>query len=527
MPSAAAAAPAAGAARIRAVRRWWHTAHEPPSLLKRLEPAYYVAITSIVVVPFVYGTASSALADVLTPHAVGVWGPSFALVAILALARWGAIQGPVIFSVADVAHLLGAPLPRAKLVTRRLVRGIGYGAAGTALAGATALVGVAGNGRGIDPERGAGFVVAALALGTLGMAGASLVQGSKRWDRATRRATWPLIGAAAGLVALGSSGAAALHAALWIGPWGWAVEPLAGGRAWPVAVALLLVLSGAAVAFAFARRGASSTERHLLRAEARDGAVAAMYSLNARYIARSLAGVGAGPTTGRGVRLRAPRSPRLGIVWRDATAALSTPQRLAEAAALAGGGTLVCLVGGAHPAAVAGGVLAIYAGGSRLLEPLRAETDKPTRARVLLPVSMGRVLRDHAVVPAVVVLAAAALATAGCAVAGALPPHGAAAALLVLAATPAITLCAALSSRRGGQLPDSLMAMTYSDQTGSSVALVLGWIALWPALGVALGTVPVSLVVAHGPQALAQLVALLLAASCGLTVGLSWERLAP
>jgi hypothetical protein len=140
---------------------------------------------------------------------------------------------------------------------------------------------------------------------------------------------------------------------------------------------------------------------------------------------------------------------------------------------------------------------------------------------------MGRILRDHAAVPAAVVFAAAALATAGCAVAGALPPHGAAAALLVLAATPAITLCAALSSRRGGQLPDSLMAMTYSDQTGSSVALVLGWVALWPALGVALGTVPVSLAVAHGPQALAQLVALLLAASAGLTVALSWERLAP
>ena len=82
----------------------------PPSLGKRLEPVYFVGITVAILGPFVYGTASSALADVATPRAVAQWGPSLALVALLALVRWGAVQGPVVFSVPDVAQLLGAPL---------------------------------------------------------------------------------------------------------------------------------------------------------------------------------------------------------------------------------------------------------------------------------------------------------------------------------------------------------------------------------------------------------------------------------
>jgi hypothetical protein len=195
-------------------------------------------------------------------------------------------------------------------------------------------------------------------------------------------------------------------------------------------------------------------------------------------------------------------------VWRDAVAVLATPQRLGEALVLAAGGTAVCLINAEHPAAVAGGALAVYVGASRLLEPLRAETDQPGRARVLLRARMGHVLSQHAIVPAVVVLVGAVMAAVICAVAGGLPRHGAAAALLLVAATPAVTLCAALSSRRGGQLPPSLLSVTYGDQTGMSAGIILGWIVAFPALAIVL-------------------VALLVAATVTLSIALGSERFAP
>src|SRR6185295_2438191 len=66
---------AGGRTRVRDIRRFWHDVQAPPSLLKRLEPAYYVFITLAFGGPFVYGTASDALSEVATPHALGIWGP--------------------------------------------------------------------------------------------------------------------------------------------------------------------------------------------------------------------------------------------------------------------------------------------------------------------------------------------------------------------------------------------------------------------------------------------------------------------
>ena len=53
------------------IRAWWRAVHPPPSLLKRLEPVYYVVIALAIGGPFVYGTASTALAEVATPRAEG------------------------------------------------------------------------------------------------------------------------------------------------------------------------------------------------------------------------------------------------------------------------------------------------------------------------------------------------------------------------------------------------------------------------------------------------------------------------
>src|SRR4051795_1563141 len=169
-----------GRARVRDIRRFWLAVQAPPSLLKRLEPAYYVFITLAIGGPLVYGTASAALSEVATPRAVGIWGPSLALVALLAVMRWGAVQGPVVFSEADVAQLLGAPLRRAELVLGRLVRGLLIWTGAAAVVGGLVLVGVAGNHRGVDAARAAGFVLAMAILGLLGVPGAALVGGARR-----------------------------------------------------------------------------------------------------------------------------------------------------------------------------------------------------------------------------------------------------------------------------------------------------------------------------------------------------------
>ena len=76
-------------------------------------------------------------------------------------------------------------------------------------------------------------------------------------------------------------------------------------------------------------------------------------------------------------------------------------------------------------------------------------------------------------------------------------------------ATPSITLCAALSSRRGGRLPPSLLAFTYGDTSGMSVGLIFGWIVLWPLVAAAAGAVPIGIVVHNGPSALPQFVVVL------------------
>src|SRR3954471_15214182 len=116
-----------------------------------------VAISVAILGGLAYGTASSALAEVVTPEAMARFGPPVALLALLVTAQWGAYQGPVVYSVPDVAHLLGAPLPRQGLAWRRLARGLAAGAAAGAVVAAVLLVGLGGEGRGVETARAAGF----------------------------------------------------------------------------------------------------------------------------------------------------------------------------------------------------------------------------------------------------------------------------------------------------------------------------------------------------------------------------------
>jgi hypothetical protein len=241
--------------------------------------------------------------------------------------------------------------------------------------------------------------------------------------------------------------------------------------------------------------GDAPAEGHLLRAEARANAVVALASYDARRARRALETVGA--REGRqGRRLRRPRASRLAIPWRDAAAALRTPGRVVEGSILAGGGALLGLLDADRPVAVLAASLGVYLGASRMIWPLRTELDLPARARVLLRPRLGRVLLDHALVPVVVTTSAATLAAAGCAIAGALPTHGAAAALLAVAVTPMLCLCAGMSARREGRLPPSLLAAAAGADPSGGGSLLVAWLAFWPATAATLGAVPILLVAA-------------------------------
>jgi hypothetical protein len=206
------------------------------------------------------------------------------------------------------------------------------------------------------------------------------------------------------------------------------------------------------------------------------------------------------PGLRRAISGRAGRKYRgsLAIVWRSALATRRTPGRALESVALAAAGTWLWLVNVDRPLVVSASLLLVYAAAARMLAPLRAELDSRTRARVLLRPRLGIVLRAHVVVPALVISGAAVVAVAGAALADVLPAHGPALAIVAIAAIPAITCCAAMSARRGGRLPHSVLAAaTVGDPSGGAIALA-AWLSSWPVLGVIVAGVPVALVSGHG-----------------------------
>jgi hypothetical protein len=516
---------AARADRVREVRAWWRTQRPGPTIGQRLDLLYTVAITTAILGALVYGTASSALAQVVTPAWLARFGPPLALAAMLLVARWGAYQGPVVFSVADVAHLLGAPLSRRRLSARRLVRGLVSGAVAGALAGGVLIVGVAGEGRGLAPARGAGLVVGVAGLGTLAIAAAWWVERSARWERVTARAIGPVALVAAGLAVLAGAGHAGREIVLWCGPWGWAVQPGtdAGTTHWVAALACLTALTVGVAVAAVRGCGNCAAERHLRRAEARSAAVAALATFDARSARRALedAGERRGGRVGADLRrLRRVAARGAGgagtaaaIAWRDAVSAARTPGRPVEAAALTAAGVALGLTNADHAVTVLAAMLIVYGGAARMLGPMRAELDARSRAHVLLRPRIGQVVFAHAAVPALVAAGGAALGAAVCAIAGGLPADGGAAAVAAIAVTPVVTCCASLSARRGGRLPESVfMGSLAADPSGGGFGILL-WLVWWPALAAGLAATPILLVSSSGAGAA------LIAAGAVLAVG--------
>jgi hypothetical protein len=487
------------AGRLRAVRRWLDATVSGPTLGQRAETVYIFLLTTAIFGAGLFDAVHSALAEVMSSVGTQTWGPAVVLVALVVTARWGAYQGPVVYAVADVAHLLGAPLSRRGLAIRRLALALTVGALAGAGAGVVAVVGLAGHGEGITTARGAGLIVACLLLGVIAVAAAWSVQASARVERALGPLTWLALAAGAGLGTLGRTHPGVRDAELWSGPWGWAVTPVRDG-AWPLGLALLALTAAAAAAAALLRCGNAPTERHLRRAEARAGAVASLAGFDARSTRKALRDVAARkpPRTLGSLRWVGRGNVELLIAWRGATALRRTPARAAEALVLAGGGTALLLVTADRQTAALVGGLLLYFAATRVLEPLREEIDMPGRARILLPSAWGRVLLAHAALPAALLLLAGLLAVAVCAGTGSVLAHGGALTAVALVGVLPATLAAALSARRGGRLPLSVLSMaTSTDSGGTGGFIVVGWLLMWP-LVATLGAGGPAALVAHG-----------------------------
>jgi hypothetical protein len=512
---------------VPAIQRWLAAAHRSPTVRQRLSAIYTAVLVLAIGGTVVYGTASTALAQVVSADSVARWGPSVVLLALLGAAHWGTVQGPVVFSMADLAHLFGAPLPRTALVARPLRRAFALGFCGGVAVTIVLLFGLTGDGRHVSAARMLGLGGGLGLSGVIAVGVAWMVSISARAERALRRATWPVVVVAGGL-AIGAAlgGTVGRTVARWSGPWGWAVQAGAGvsSAQWVPALIALAFFAFAVVVFAWRRRGSGESERFARRAEGRAQLQASLMSFDARTSRRALASVALrSGVSGRGGGLRwlrrrlaladarwfgGRRAGEFAVVWRDALVATEVWHRVVQTAVLAGGGAAFVLVDVARPAGVLVGAVLIYAGASRLLEPMRIELDAPSRGSVFLGIRAGRALMAHMVVPAVVVFVSVAVCALGLAVAGVLGGGEPAAALVLVFVSPAVVCCAGVSARRRGQLPQELLATAIiSDPSGGGLVL-LGWLLVWPAVAAAVVYVPIKVVALHvHPGAVAAVVA--------------------
>jgi hypothetical protein len=93
-------------------------------------------------------------------------------------------------------------------------------------------------------------------------------------------------------------------------------------------------------------------------------------------------------------------------------------------------------------------------------------------------------------VPVAVVTAGAAVGAAAAALAGS-PSVGTASVAVVLA--PVLTLSAAMSARRGGRVPQSVLVTAMAADPTGGASTFIGWFTWWPSVAIALSAVPLLL----------------------------------
>lgn len=333
-------------------------------------------------------------------------GPSLVALLFLVVARFATWQGPVVYARPDVALLLATPLARADVVRPRLRSGLILGAALGAVLGGIVFIGL---------EAKVGGPVGALlgacvgGFATLGLL-ASCVSWEIERSRTLARRTLILSPAAmAGIVVTGALGVLVGWGhlvALWSGPWGWVVVPIATALGdppalWPLAPALLLAATVAMTVRALGHAGEVPLEELGRRAELGAGLAAARYVFDLRGVVllqresqRQILGV-------RRARLRRPRRTWLVLPWRDAVSYLRAPGRVWWAGALAIGAVTLVTSSLGTPLFAIVAILLGYLAAARLVEPMRIEADNSDAAR-RLPWRWGDLVLFHGVVPWIV-----------------------------------------------------------------------------------------------------------------------------
>ncbi len=495
---------------VSAVRRFQSAARRGPGTGQRIQAIYVAVVVTLIATTLVYNAAHSALAQVVSQIEVGRWGPSLVLLALLAAGHWGTMQGPVVFSVADLRHLvLGSPLPRRSLVAAPLLRALAAAALAGAVGAGVVAVGLSGRRHTLGAARVADLVAGVALAGVLAAVAAFAVSIDRGSERVLRLLTGPVLVAAAALALVAAlGGATGREIAVWSGPWGWALQAGAGASTVSciAATAGLGALVLLVTALVWLRRGSGEAERYLSRSQGHARLQASLMDLNARTARRDLVTVAGRRRLRRARDLRWLRDrlarAQLGsataggdvaaVFWRDAVAAVERPAVLVQVLAVGVAGAALALLDAGRLLGVAAGGVLLYLAASRLLEPLRIENDAPGRSRVFLGTRPGRAYVAHVILPVVLVVAAIALTIAGLAVGAALSHHAAPAAIDLLLAGPAIVGCAAMAARRGGRLPhEVLMTAVTTDPSGGGVVL-LGWLLVWPAAAAALVVLPLA-----------------------------------
>ncbi|MBV9803523.1 MAG: hypothetical protein JO130_10050, partial [Solirubrobacterales bacterium] len=402
--------------------RWLDSARRSRTLGQRAMTVYTALVVGGILGVLLYGTASSALAQVLSARSLARWGPSLMLLVFLGAGLWGTVQGPVLFSPPDLGHLLMAPLVRAKLVSRPLRRALGWGASAGVLVAAVMVVGLTGSRRHVAVGRMFGLGIGLALAGVICVALGWLVSSRAMGERALWLLRWPVVAAAGALAAVALAGGhVGRSVALWSGPWGWSVQAGAGAGAvsWLLGLGALVIAAGSIVGVAWRARAHGETERFVRRSEGMAHLQASLMDFDARSGRRTLAEVaapagagarGSGPGGSRAAVVRWLRgclsslaarrfggghAPELAVIWRDAMVAVWRPGRLVQSALLAAGGAVLALVDLAKPVAVVVGALLIYAAAAWLIEPMRIELDAPSRTSVFLGARAGRALLAH------------------------------------------------------------------------------------------------------------------------------------
>ena len=422
---------------------------------------------------------------------------ALALVVLISLlwdARW---RGPVTLARPTADWLLSTPVHRGRLLRPRYrvsaLTAVLVGAAAGLIP--TALLLAAGlGGSGLSHSlRLAGAAVLSTALLTgLGTGVAAWTEahpGARGLGVATPVAAMAVVALAA--VAALTAGfrlpAAIGSVLLWSGPWGWAAQgptALAGGRAplWPIATAILgLAAAGAIVA---GDRAAAGVPAAGLRARAQTigDMSAAMLNLDARRVTTAYRG--AVGSYGRiRFRIRPPLHRQLVLPWRDLTALIRTPSRLAWSALLSlaavGLGALAVRAPHAALLSLAGALTFGYLAAAGLCEGARLDGDDPRRS-AQLPFRYETLVWWHAIVPCLVLAVLAGGPAAALAVI-----TGKLWLLALVAVTIAVLVCGALVNSFRGNLEAEMFAGFETPAGNSSGVTITLWYVTGPLLAIA------------------------------------------